>query len=156
MAAQCRPHSYGRTCCCTRGHTSPVNGKRHTFHRRHGPILPHGRQHITTITPTRPPPPRPQRQHVTTTSAELPNTATFRGHADTIRPHTKNASGHVPTSTRPPPLRPHRQRPSLPPTRPKKSPHTGFSPVGAISLFSYKFHDFFGGFSVRGFYELCF
>ena len=38
----------------------------------------------------------------------------------------------------------------------KKKPHTGFSPVGVTFLFSYKFHDFVGGFSVRGFYELRF
>ena len=189
MAAQCRPHSYGRTCCCTRGHTSPVNGKRHTFHRCHP------RKHITTRTPT-----RPQRQHITPPHRQNFRTRTRQKPEDTP---TRSDIGHHITPLRngtdcrtlatlqlPPgkrstvtatatyfhvsrPTRP--QRPPRPDTatfhgryghnvngphcRPhgqKKSPHTGFSPVGAISLFSYKFHDFLCGFSVRGLYKLGF
>ena len=95
------------------------------------------------------------------------NTATFRGHADTIRPHTKNAPGprsnfHTATTAATAtyfhvsrPTRPQRQRPSLPPTRPKKAPTRAFLMWGLRSI-SYYFHDFFGGFPVRGFEKLCF
>ena len=101
MAAQCRPNSYGRTCCCTRGHTSPDNGKRHTFHRCHP------RQHITTRTP----PPPGARHHVLTSPTATPSQdsgynhhqnapGSSSEHAHVSRPATtetknaRDASGH--------------------------------------------------------------
>ena len=118
MAAQCRPHSYGRTCCCTRGHTSPDNGKRHTFHRCHP------RQHITTRTP---PPPGARHQVLTSptaTPSQDPDITTTRTRPAVLQ-NTPTFHGRYGHNVRGPHCRPHGQ---------KKPPHGLFSCGGLLSI----------------------
>ena len=146
MAAQCRPHSYGRTCCCTRGHTSPDNGKRHTFHRCHP------RQHITTTRTT----PHGRQNGIHGTRSN------FHGHHHRTRP------GRFRTSRRPTFQLPPGKRSTVTATATalilprftantaqEKAPHGLFS-GGGYFLVGYKCHDFVSGFPVRGFYKLRF
>ena len=145
-------HNAGPESWAARGHTSPDNGKRHTFHRCHP------RQHITTTRTT----PHGRQNGIHGTRSN------FHGHHHRTRP------GRFRTSRRPTFQLPHGHRchgPILPRfasatatsstaliaanMAQKKPPHGLFS-GGGYFLFSYYFHDFVGGFPVRGFYKLRF
>ena len=122
--------------CHTSGHARGSSSDTATYHRGSTTIRPTPRTHANM-----------ERQHPATrsnfhTGSGQPYTTSTYGQ---IRPRFAHATptSSAATATRTP--------------RHKKSPHTGVSVWGWVTfLFSYYFHDFVGGFSVRGFYKLCF